>query len=230
MTEDIIQEPLKIAILGTASSSVKDAPCEDPTWKIWSLGYNASVISRGDKWFEIHDEEVLKEVGLAPVAIETLRKAKSDLIAYNCGDMFPDATKFPFELVMAQFPRKYFTSSIAWMLGLAIIANPKEIALYGVDMCDTDEYSYQRGACEYMIGFADAKGIKVTIAKNSPICRTPRQYAYEDVGISRELIIRRRQLISERDKHEKEFKESYSQWHYYRGRYDEANDISNRWR
>src|SRR5438874_1432493 len=109
-------QPLKIAILGTASSSLHDAPCKDESWKIWSLGFNAQVISRGDKWFELHKEDVLKEAGFAPSAIELLRKAKTDLIVQKKCEMFPDATAYPLEVVLTHFPRRYFTSSIAWML------------------------------------------------------------------------------------------------------------------
>jgi hypothetical protein len=244
MTEDVkentILPSLKIAILGTASSSLSDAPFKDETWKIWSLGFNASVIPRGDKWFEIHDEAVLTEVGICPTAVERMRKAKTDLFAHNCGAMFPEASKFPFEMILKEFPRKYFTSSIAWMLGLAIITQLElqkstggefgEIGIWGIDMCDTDEYAFQKGACEYLIGYADAKGIKVTVAKDSPICRIGRMYAYEDVGISRELVIRRRSLKNEMDRREKSYLEERDLHHFFKGRLHECNDISNRWR
>lgn len=224
------QAPLKIAILGTASSSLSDAPVDDFSWKIWSLGFNAQIIKRGDKWFELHDETVLKEAGFAPTAVDLLRRAKTDLFSHNCGEMFPESSKFPFELVLSQFTRKYFTSSISWMLGLAIIAQPKEIGLWGIDLCASDEYAHQKGACEYLVGYADAKGIKVTIAKDSPICRTGRQYAYEDIGISRELVIRRKALTAEAARREASYLEERDKRNFYKGRLFECEDISNRWR
>ena len=43
----------KIAIIGTAPSSVKLAPYDDPTWEIWAL--KVWNIQRWDVFFEVHE-------------------------------------------------------------------------------------------------------------------------------------------------------------------------------
>lgn len=232
-------KPIKIAVCGTASYSLLDVPFEDKDWKIWSLCYNYNKFKRGDKWFEIHHEDVLTQAGLHPQAIEDLQKFKSDVIAFGKTKMFPEATPFPFQLCIQQFPRKYFTSSISWMLALAILTVQAEstkhgvmgeISIHGVHMTDTDEYAFQKGAIEYLVGYCDAKGIKVTVDRGSPICRTPRMYAYEDVGISRELVQRRKDRQQEMNQREENYLRERDLYHYNKGRLAEVNEIANNWR
>src|SRR5262249_39021769 len=102
--------------------------------------------------------------------------------------------------------------------------------LWGIDMIDGEEYAYQKGACEYLIGHAEGRGIKVTIAKDSPLCRTPRMYAYQDVGVSRDLLLRRRKLTELVEKQNVQLQQMTLDYHFNRGRKAEIDDLSNRWR
>ncbi len=221
---------MKIALLGTAKTSVSEAPFKDDSWTIWSLGGNQGDIPRADKWFELHDQHVLAQVGIAPTAVTFLQEQKGNLIAQKQCEMFPNCTPFPFEQAITAFPRGYFTSSIAWMLAMAIMQNPEEIALFGVDMVGDEEYGYQKACCEYFVGIAEGKGIKVTIAKDSPLCRSERLYAFMDQGLSRELVIRRKELGNEVDRRKQELERLNADYHFFRGRKAESEDISNRWR
>jgi hypothetical protein len=65
----------------------------------------------------------------------------------------------------------YFNSSVGFMLALAIHEGAEEIAIYGVDMRADEEYGYQRPNCEYLIGLARGKGIKVHIPDVCPLCK-----------------------------------------------------------
>lgn len=221
---------MKIALLGTAKTSIMDAPFKDDSWEIWSLGGNGNDIPRADKWFELHDEDVLQSVGIAPESIKFLQEKGSSTVVQKQCAMFPNATAYPFEEAVTAFPRGYFTSSIAWMLAMAILQNPEEIGLWGIDMIGDDEYAYQKACCEYFVGIAEGKGIKVTIAKDSPLCRSERLYAFMDKGLSRELVIRRRELKNETERRKQEIDQKMADYHFYRGRHAEAEDISYRWR
>lgn len=44
-------------------------------------------------------------------------------------------------------------------------------------MAADDEYGYQRPNCEYLIGLARGRGIKVVIPDESPLCK------FQDTGI-----------------------------------------------
>ncbi len=218
---------MKIAILGTAKTSVMDAPFNDASWTIWSLGGNHQDIPRGDKWFELHDQDVLAALPIHPEAVKFLNSHGENTIVQKKCTMFPNATAYPLEAVLTAFPRGYFTSSIVYMLAMAIMENPGEIGLWGIDMMGEDEYAYQKSCCEYFIGIAEGKGIKVTIAKDSPLCRSERLYAFMEQGVSRELVIRRRELKAETERRRKEIEQLNADFHFFRGRHAEAEDISN---
>ncbi len=72
------------------------------------------------------------------------------------------------------------------MVALAIIENATDIALFGVDMAQSDptvgqngEYEHQRPSCEFFCGFAAGRGCKVWVPKESDLLKCPRLYAFE---------------------------------------------------
>lgn len=58
---------------------------------------------------------------------------------------------------------KIFHSSIAWMLGYAIEKGYTDITIHGVDMLQSSEYKHQRDSVFFLMGYAKAKGIKITL-------------------------------------------------------------------
>jgi hypothetical protein len=56
---------------------------------------------------------------------------------------------------------KYFTSSVAYALALAIYKGYQKIEVYGVEMETNTEYGHQRVGVAYWIGFAEGQGIEV---------------------------------------------------------------------
>lgn len=165
---------LKIAILGTASSW-KDAPFDNKEWEIWALGNIYASMPRFNRFFELHQEKRL--LNEHPHFLNSLNNMKGALWARDT-NLFKEATPFPIEEIIEHFKGSYFTSSIAWMLGLAIMQDPEEIGLWGVHMQGDNEYAHQRPCCEYLIGMAKQKGIKITIhpdsclLKGEPYCES----------------------------------------------------------
>lgn len=94
----------------------------------------------------------------------------------------PDAVVLDREAMYRYFsldgkdPCRYFTNSISWMIGLAIMEGFEEIGIYGVDMMMAggvgSEYGYQRPSCEWLIGVAQGRGIKVHIPQQSDLLKT----------------------------------------------------------
>jgi hypothetical protein len=190
------QPALKIAIVGTASTSVNEAPWEDESWKIWSLGRNIAY-PRFDRWFELHTRDVLLAANALEGRMDFLKKAGDKLtIGHDCWPEFPEAKLYPWEIIIKEFGR-YLTSSLSEMIALAIYEGATEIGLWGVDMVCPDEYAHQRASCEYLLGIAVGRGIKVTVAKESPIIRPTRVYGYEDAGFSREIIERKAEAVAQ---------------------------------
>lgn len=180
----------KIAIVGTAPTSVMDAPYDDLTWEIWSLGANQIKIKRFTRWFELHTFHALECAdALQQQRVDFFKKIGKDLTIGHENLLLPDAVMYPKDEIVAAFGN-YFTSSIAWMLALAIYEGATEIGLWGVDMVGDCEYAYQRACCEYFLGIARGKGITVTITPHSPLLRAERMYAFEYTNFAGETQAR----------------------------------------
>jgi hypothetical protein len=74
----------------------------------------------------------------------------------------------------------YYSNSISYMLSLAIDWAYDEIHVYGVDMATTSEYSTQRSSCEYYVGIAVGRGIKVYIPPQADLLKIRFNYGWED--------------------------------------------------
>lgn len=158
---------LKVAIVGLSPTTHDLAPWGNHEWEKWGLPWDG-YWSRYDRLFEMHD-------------VRWLRTKPIDYLdrLNDCGRLymdasypdFPDAIAYPFDVVKKCIGPAYFNSSVAYMLALAITYEAEEISLFGVDMGDDSEYAYQRANCEYLIGMARGKGIKVTVPESSPVCK-----------------------------------------------------------
>jgi hypothetical protein len=78
--------------------------------------------------------------------------------------------EYPLEEVIS-IGRDYFGSSLAYMMGLAILQKRPKIACMGYDMGGQDGYAHQRCNAEYWIGIAEGKGIEVEILDGSRLLR-----------------------------------------------------------
>jgi hypothetical protein len=183
----------KIAIVGTAPSSCADAPYDDESWEIWTLGANVESGKRISKLFELHTQFVLEEAGSWNGLFPYLKKHGKDVVLGHANPQLPDATPFPKDEIVAKYGN-YFTSSIAWMIAYAIMQEPDAIGLWGIDMMGNEEYGNQRPCCEYLLGIARGKNIIIAMADESPLLRSERLYAFEHTALSAGLNTMRREL------------------------------------
>jgi hypothetical protein len=125
----------------------------------WSVGSAASGIleaeKRVDLFFNMHD----------------FQEPIPDHDNIGLGD-------YPLADVIRFFNSRYFTSSIAYMLALAIYRGYKKIVLIGIDMEVQSEYEFERPCVAYWIGQADARGI--TVMTTSGFCDPVFLYGYNE--------------------------------------------------
>lgn len=222
------QPALKIAIVGTSSTSVNEAPWQDKSWQIWSLGANSARASRFDLWFELHTQDVLRAAKAYEQRLEFLKNAGKKLVVGHHWPELPEANMYPWQEIIAKFGR-YLTSSLSEMIALAIHFGATEIGLWGVDMVCPDEYAHQRASCEYLLGIATGMGIKVTIAKESPILRPTRVYGLEDAGFSREIIERKSEAIKQLQETKATLSQSERDSIFIQGVISVLSDLETRW-
>ena len=185
MGEETKSQFKNVAIVGWASSSRDLAPFKDETWEIWGCnGLGRQMVGRWNSWFELHDR-VEMEPRMGADYITWLRSREVPVYMWAHHDDIPTSTAYPKEQIFQRFGR-YFTSTIAYMLALAIHRSKafvdggyEKIGVYGVDMALDSEYQYQRPCCEYLIGLARGLGLEVIVPTECMLLKTPYVYGLE---------------------------------------------------
>lgn len=182
------QAEKKVALIGFADSW-KQAPWSDESIEMWALNEFWKYAPRWNRWFELHDGDALGATvrdlseGEQKRHLDWLAKAHGEgkpiyMQPQFCDGRFPNATPYPLETMIARFGR-YFTSSIGYMLALAISEGYTWIGMYGIDLASDVEYPYQRPNTEYLVGLARGMGITVVVAEGSALLKSSFLYGYE---------------------------------------------------
>jgi hypothetical protein len=171
-----------IAILGSAPSSRGLAPFDDPSWDIWSCSpTNAEgALPRVDTVFELHSQEwLLRQPEYKSYNDWLAQQPTVYMLARH--PRWPRAAAYPAAEMFKRYKVSFFSSTIAYMLALAIDLKPKMIGLWGIDMSANDEYGRQRIGCHYFIEKAEQAGIKVIAPLESDILHDIPPYGYREV-------------------------------------------------
>lgn len=167
----------EIAIVGFASSSRELANTLPETVEIWGCNqlYRPGFLRRADRWFELHSR------ALWDTSLEERRPAGyvQWLAAFD-GPVYmleqqrdiPHSLRYPIEAVIENVG-DYLTSTMAYMLALAIMEKAGTVHVYGVDMATKSEYADQRACFEYLIGLARGRGIKIVLPEVCPLIKGP---------------------------------------------------------
>ena len=167
----------KIAVLGSAVSSVGLAPFGDPSWEIWACSPANKPIPRADVWFELHNPEVKKREGLSEY-LEWLKHRPFKLFMQAVHPDYPNSAEYPLKAVIEKWGPFWWTSQIAFMMALAILQKPEAIGLYGIDMAANSEYNQQRLACQFFIREILNEGIKLVVPPESDLLEPAPLYGY----------------------------------------------------
>jgi hypothetical protein len=202
---------LKIAIVGTAESSVHLAPFDDRSWTIWGLSGRSSL-KRADLVFEMHEPALW-----GPGEIAALKKNEAPIVMREKHPQIENSRAYPFEAVesfFAQFGKAdLWTSTIAYMLAMAVAELDRDgtIGIFGVDMLLDSEYGYQRPTLEYLIGIGRARGVEIVVPDQSALLKSRIVYGLagamtpKAVGITEGFLKQRLAgLQGEKDKAETE--------------------------
>jgi len=228
-------EGLKIALVGSAPASCRLAPYSAPDWKIWGCSPGLyGVAPRVDAWFELH----LWEPGqpwFSPEYCQWLAALPGrgvDLFVGGEIAALQGSKVYPFREILAKYDpnRWYCTSSLFWMMALAIEANPVSIGLWGIDMAAQEEYEMQRAGIHFLTYVARAKGIEVGVPSESDLF-TPR-FAYgmdEWTHSFRKVRARRAELQQRQQAAEHAAREQEKTAFFLKGALDDLDYMSATW-
>ena len=201
----------KLCILGTAQT-LKEAPINED-YEFWALNdmYDVVPVDKISRWFEIHRWEFIKEHiskrTNSPYA-ERLAQLKMPIYMQEQHSEIPTSVKYPLETLIEHFGRRFFNSTIDYMLALAIYEGYQDISIYGVHMSYMEEYGEQRPSCLYWLGVAEGKGIKIHIPDDSDLLKSYWLYGYEDKK-RKDLEIKGNARLKELERQSAEFQKNY---------------------
>ncbi len=174
-----------VAIVGMAPTSCSLAPFDEEGVEIWGLNeaHAFGWMKRATRWFQIHETKSWKRY----IAKRDVR-GHAEWLTTNPWDIpiymqywreeVPKSVGYPLHEVNEKaFPLfrrgdkkvKYFTSTLAYMIGIAVLEDFDRIEIYGFELADDIEYIKQKACAEFWIGLAMGRGIEVYTPGNSQI-------------------------------------------------------------
>lgn len=165
---------MKICILGCAQSW-KDAPFNDNGVEIWTLNHALiGLVPRFDRHFDVHIPHWFNRP--QDNYFIWLTQNQDKLYISDESELYPNANIIDWKMLVRKHG-EYFTSSIAWMMAVALECdNLTDIYLCGVDLLQSEEYQVQRPCVEYFIGKARERGIEVHIQSTSTLLKSDGLY------------------------------------------------------
>lgn len=175
----------KIALIGGEPSTVRHAPWEDPSWEIWAHTSVNRYCKRVDRWFELHPPHVFRAEATGGSKhgrtdwYGWLKNLREPVYMQERYPEIPASVRYPKERILAEFPR-YLSSTVAWMIALALTEGVSTIGLWGIHFQTGSEYAEQRAGCEFWLGVAQGRGVQLVIPEACPLLKEPRDlYGYE---------------------------------------------------
>lgn len=237
---NVAESPKKIAVVGKAPSSKGLAPCSDDTFEIWTLSDLVldGTVSRFDKHFEMHPVSWYRRPGQSNSYIEWLESVEADKTVYLLEDdsLIKAGVAYPRQEVLDHFKTEYFTNTVSYMVALAIMQQPEEIHVYGVDMAQvanselSDEYTGQRPSCEFFLGWAAGAGIDIYVPPEADLLKCRGLYGYhtDKGGMWKKCQARRQELDQRIAQHNAARDNAHNQSVYLQGAKD-AMDWTEQW-
>lgn len=200
----------KIAIVGFAASSMHEAPFQDETWEIWGLNELWRAIPKRkdeqpawDVWLDVHPRWSW-ERRPGHVAWMQQQDQGKPIYMQEHYDEIPASVPLPLDDLLREFG-PYFTCGPAYMLAMAILQQPGQIGVWGIDMLHDTEFSYQRPCIDYFLGIARGRTISVYVPEVSSLGKANGLYGYDTLGprkrryVSSRVKKRRQQIATQRD-------------------------------
>ena len=214
-----------VALVGLAETT-RGAVAQSKADEIWTLNwaYLYDFLPRIDRLFELHPIWVYQR-SKKPEYIKPRRHWRwlhkpRDYPVYmlrsfpkipNCIEYpLQEVTNFLFgnKLLKGGDPISFYSSSVDYMLALAMYEGFDRIELYGIEMGTATEYRYQQKGCALFIGMALARGIEVYMPGNS-ILMNNKKYGYEGGQMIFRQDLERLLSIGQRDKEVKQSRLNY---------------------
>lgn len=188
----------KIALIGSAPSSVNLAPYDDPSWTIWSCSPGAyPLVKRCDAHFEIHKFEPDKPWFTADYIAWMAKRPVVYMI--EPVPALPNSVAYPKDAILEQFGPYFQTNSLSWMTCMAVASGATEIGLWGVDMAAQSEWMFQRTGLQTLLWYVNRHyNVKIILPPESDLWVPPPIYGFSEANAQyTKYAVRRAELDSQ---------------------------------
>lgn len=196
----------KVAIVGTHPRTRDLAPWGDTSYDIWVFNEapQQEWVKRWSACFQLHKPEVYTSPN------NFVRRDHWDWLQQEHGDeqiiytqeydhRIPNCREYPLDKITRCIPgakMRWFKSSPAYAVALALYQGYDTIALYGLDMASNTEYGYQLPNFQFWVGVALGMGVNVENRSNEQYF-SGALYAYEgEVQIDRSFFTERAAVLA----------------------------------
>src|SRR3990167_184631 len=161
--------------------------------EVWCINGFTNVFqcTRGFAMDDVRVQEARAKAGNVKIAnlLEAFKKHPGPIYTSIAHPDYPSLVEYPLEDVVNSCGRDYFNSTVAYPICLAIHERAQMIAMFGAEYSFPDKHVSEkgRGCCEYWLGVASARGIKVAVASGSSLLDANEPhgpYGYDGFDIS----------------------------------------------
>lgn len=161
--------------------------------EVWTINALGDVLAC-DRVFHMDDVRIqeirakaLPEGNIAAM-VAWLKRHPGPIITSRAHPAYPGLVEFPLEAVINSTGFAYFNSTAAYAVAYAVHLGVKKVSLFGMDFTYPNAHDAEKGrACvEFWLGMAAARGIKISIPKQSTLMdalgsQEDRLYGYDTV-------------------------------------------------
>lgn len=154
--------------------------------EVWGVN-TANRCYRLDKVFIMDDLKVVER--RYPDWSSELKREKVPIITCKQYDDYPSSVEYPLRPVIDAVEDDYFSTTVAYQIGLAILMKVKELYIYGADYYYPNAIAVESGlgCVGYLLGIAKGKGINFKVPNSSTLMDAHLAYQTATGGVRRKL-------------------------------------------
>jgi hypothetical protein len=219
--------PKKIALLGSAPSSIRLAPHDDASWLLWGCSPGCATAIAGkrvDVWFELHRvTEDFPWFKKSDPYWKFLTEFKGPVWMIEPHPEIPNSQSYPIEKMLDKYGPFFWQSSLSYMAALALEEEDLGVLGWrGVDMAATEEYERQKPACQFFIWEAMKRGIFIDIPPESDLFYPQQMYGYSEHNPHRiKLDVRKAELAQRLTAAAANKEAAHNEWMFIKGAFDD---------
>ena len=184
----------RICIVGSAGPSNRLANELAPDVELWAMNMcHRFLTARANRWFQLHprnwredewgpgnedyEADQDRAFGRPPDHLEFLKNCGIPVYMQEQNSEIPTSMRYPLGEIIDRFGG-YMTSTVPYMIALALHEGVDEIGLLGIYLETSGEYRDHRPCVEYWLGVARGMGVSIVLPNGCSLTKAP-LYAYD---------------------------------------------------